>query len=77
MPSITINHDVLSKLFQLNSFEIPAGLEMVLAGVVLPLIYFGSTIMFFSTPQTIPTIFVTACSTLCIALGIGIFVRNR
>ena len=53
-----------------------AGLEMVLAGVVLPLLYFGSTIMFFSTPQTIPTIIVTACSVLCIALGIWIFMRN-
>ena len=53
-----------------------AGLEMVLAGVVLPLLYFGSTIMFFSTPQTIPTIIVTAGSVLCIALGIWMFVRN-
>jgi hypothetical protein len=53
-----------------------AGLEMVLAGIVLPLIYFGSTIMFFSEPKMIPTIIVTACSVLCIALGIWIFVRN-
>jgi hypothetical protein len=53
-----------------------AGLEMVLAGFVLPLIYFGSTIMFFSEPKTLPTIIVTACSVLCIALGIWIFVRN-
>ena len=53
-----------------------AGLEMVLAGIVLPLLYFASTIMSFSEPQTIPTIIVTACSVLCIALGIWIFVRN-
>jgi hypothetical protein len=53
-----------------------AGLEMVLAGVVLTLLYFASTIMFFSEPKTIPTIIVTACSVLCIALGIWIFVRN-
>lgn len=53
-----------------------AGLEMVLAGIVLPLLYFGSTIMFFSEPKTIPTIIVAACSVLCIALGIWIFVRN-
>ena len=33
MPSITINHDVLDKLFQLNSFEIPSGVEMVLVGI--------------------------------------------
>ena len=53
-----------------------AGLEMVLAGIVLPLIYFFSTIMFFSEPKTIPTIIVTACSVLCISLGIWIFVQN-
>ena len=53
-----------------------AGLEMVLAGIALPLIYFASTIMFWSDPQAIPTIIVTACSVLCIAIGIWIFVRN-
>ena len=53
-----------------------AGLEMVLAGVVLPLLYFGTTIMFFSEPQTIPMIVVIACSALCIAFGIWNFVRN-
>jgi hypothetical protein len=53
-----------------------AALEIVVAGLVLPLVYFLSTIMFFSEPKTIPTIIVTACSVLCIALGIWIFVRN-
>ena len=53
-----------------------AGLEIVLAGVVLPLLYFASTIMFFSEPQTIPTITVTALGAMCIALGIWVFVRN-
>jgi hypothetical protein len=53
-----------------------AGLEMVFAGVLLPLVYFASTIIFFSEPQTTPTIIVAACSAICIALGIWIFVRN-
>ena len=53
-----------------------AALEMVCAGLVLPFLYFLSTIMFFSEPKTIPTIIVTACSILCIALGIWTFVRN-
>jgi hypothetical protein len=53
-----------------------AGLEMVLGGIVLPLLYFGSTIMFFSEPQAIPIMIVIACSLLCIVLGIWIFVRN-
>lgn len=53
-----------------------AGLELVLAGLILPLLYFGSTIMFFNDPKPIPTIVVTACSVLCIALGVWVFVRN-
>ena len=53
-----------------------AGMEMVLAGVVLPLLYFASTIMFFNEPKMLPTIIVMACSIVCITLGIWIFVRN-
>jgi hypothetical protein len=54
-----------------------ASLEMVLAGIILPLLFFGSTMMFFNEPETLPTLIVTACSVLCIGLGIWIFVRNR
>jgi hypothetical protein len=54
-----------------------AALEIVLAGLALPVVYFLSTIMFFSEPKTVPTVIVTACSVLCIALGIWIFARNR
>ena len=54
-----------------------AALEIVLMGLVLPAVYFLSTMMFFSEPTTIPTIIVTACSVLCIAAGIWIFARNR
>ena len=53
-----------------------AGMEMVLAGIVLPLLYFASTIMFFNELQMLPTIIVMACSIVCITLGIWIFVRN-
>ena len=53
-----------------------AGLEIVLAGFALPFLYFASTIMLFNEPTAIATTIVTACSLLCIALGIWIFVRN-
>jgi hypothetical protein len=53
-----------------------AALEIILAGFVLPLLYFVSTVMFFNEPKTIPTIIVSACSILCIALGIWILARN-
>jgi hypothetical protein len=54
-----------------------AGLEIFVAGLALPLVYVVSSIMFFSEPKTVPMIIVTACSILCFALGIWIFVRNR
>jgi hypothetical protein len=53
-----------------------AALEIVVAGLALPVVYFLSTIMFFSEPKVIPTIIVTAFSILCITLGIWLFVRN-
>jgi sterol desaturase/sphingolipid hydroxylase (fatty acid hydroxylase superfamily) len=53
-----------------------AGLEIVLAGLALPFLYFTSTIMLFHEPTAIATMIVAACSLLCIVLGIWIFVRN-
>ncbi|SRR6266581_826558 len=53
-----------------------AALEIIVAGFTLPLLYFISTVIFFSEPTMIPTIIVTACSIWCIALGIWIFARN-
>jgi hypothetical protein len=41
-----------------------AGLEIIVAGLALPLLYFVSTIMLFNEPKTPPTIIVTACSLL-------------
>jgi hypothetical protein len=52
-------------------------LEIILAGLALPLLFLFSTVMLFNEPKTIHMIIVTACSILCIALGIWIFVRNR
>jgi hypothetical protein len=54
-----------------------AGLEIVLAGIVLPFLYFASTFILFSEPRTVPTIIVTVCSILCIVLGIWVFARDR
>lgn len=54
-----------------------AALEIVFTGLALPAVYFLSTMMFFSEPKMVPTIIVTACSILCITLGIWIFARNR
>jgi hypothetical protein len=52
-------------------------LEIVIVGLALSLLYLVSTVMLFNESKTIPMIIVTACSILCITLGIWIFVRNR
>lgn len=54
-----------------------AALEIMVAGLALPLLYLVSTVLLFNEPKTIPMIIVSACSVLCIALGIWIFARNR
>ena len=53
-----------------------AGLEMVGAGLVLPLLYLASTVMMFNEPGTFGMIIVGAISIACIAVGIWIFLRN-
>ena len=53
-----------------------AGLEMIVAGFALPLVYFISTVIFFNEPKTVPTVIVSACSILCIAIGVWVFARN-
>ena len=53
-----------------------AGLEIVLAGVILPLLYFGSTMLLFSEPKVTALTIVTISSILCIVLGIWVFGRN-
>lgn len=54
-----------------------AALEIIVAGLALPLFYLVSTVMLFNDFKTLPTIIVSACSVLCIVVGIWIFVRNR
>jgi hypothetical protein len=54
-----------------------AALEIMVAGLVLPVLYMISTVMMFNEPKTIPTIVVSTCSLLCFAVGIWMFVRNR
>jgi sterol desaturase/sphingolipid hydroxylase (fatty acid hydroxylase superfamily) len=54
-----------------------AGLEIIGAGVLLPLLYVLSTVMMFNDFKPVPTFILTACSLLLISFGIRILVRNR
>lgn len=53
-----------------------AGLQIILAGILLPFLYLVSNVFMFSEPKPLALTIVTACSIACIALGIWIFVKN-
>ncbi len=53
-----------------------AGLEIIIAGLILPVVYFISTVIFFNEPKAVSMVIVSVCSVLCIAVGIWIFARN-
>ena len=53
-----------------------AGLEIIIAGMVLPFLYFVPTFMMFNEPKMLPMIIVGVCSVICIGLGIWILARN-
>ena len=53
-----------------------AGLEIILAGFVLPLVYFGLGIVFFTQPSTLEIVVVGLLSVLSIGGGIWVLARN-
>ena len=60
-----------------RSSNIHAGIELILLGVILPLIYFASSLMMFNEPTTKGTVLVGAGSVLLIGLGVTAIWRNR
>ncbi|MBI4729995.1 MAG: hypothetical protein HY775_10945 [Acidobacteria bacterium] len=54
-----------------------AALELILAGLVLPLVYVALTVMMFNDLKTLPMLLVGAGSVTCVGLGIWAFLRNR
>jgi hypothetical protein len=57
--------------------DITAGLELILLGIGLPLLYVALTVMFFNNFTAMATILVFAGSALCIGLGVAGIWRNR
>jgi hypothetical protein len=54
-----------------------AGMQMILAGVVVPLLYLGSTIFMFNEPTARGMVISLSLSLLLIGLGITAIVRSR
>jgi hypothetical protein len=57
--------------------NIHAGIELLLLGIVLPLIYIAITVMLFNTFDTVMNVLVFAASVLCIGLGLTAIWKNR
>jgi len=53
-----------------------AGVEIILAGMILPVLYMLSKVMMFNEPTTLGLMIVGACSLACFCLGIWVIVRN-
>lgn len=57
--------------------NIHAGIELILMGIVLPLLYVAGTVMFFNNFSRAATTVVCAGSAFCIGLGVAAIWRNR
>lgn len=57
--------------------NIYAGVELILLGIVVPIVYFGGTVMFFNTPTTTGTVLSLGGSLLLVGLGATAIWRNR
>jgi hypothetical protein len=57
--------------------NIQAGLELILLGIGLPMLYVAGTVMFFNDFTAVATILVVAGSALCLGLGVTGIWRNR
>jgi hypothetical protein len=53
-----------------------AGLEIILAGVVLPIVYFGLGVVFFTEPSALEIVVVGLLSVLSVGGGIWILAKN-
>ena len=53
-----------------------AGMEIILAGLVLPLLYIAAKVMMFNEPTALGMVIVGGCSLACIVLGIWVIVRS-
>lgn len=57
--------------------DIHAGVEMILMGIALPVVYIGGTVMFFNTPTMLGTVLSLGGAVLLIGLGATAIWRNR
>lgn len=66
----------VEKTRQRRRSSLMAGMEIILAGMVLPLLYIAAKMMMFNEPTTLGMVIVGACTLACIFFGIWVIVRN-
>ena len=64
------------KVRQRRRASLMAGIEMILAGMILPLLYLAAKLMMFNEPTTLGMVIVGGCSLACIGLGIWVIGRS-
>ena len=64
------------KTRQRRRANLMAGIEMIFAGLVLPLLYLLAKVMMFNEPTTLGLFIVLLCSLACIGLGVWVIVRS-
>jgi hypothetical protein len=64
------------KARQRRRANLMVGIQIILAGLVLPFLYLISKVMMFDEPTPLGMIIVAACSVACLGLGIWIIVRS-
>jgi NADH:ubiquinone oxidoreductase subunit K len=57
--------------------NIHAGIELILLGIVVPIVYFSSTVMMFNSPSALGMTIAIGTSAVLIGLGITAIWRNR
>jgi hypothetical protein len=65
------------KARQRRRASLMAGMQIILAGLALPLLYLASKVMMFDEPTPLGMIIAAACSLACVGVGIWVIVRNR
>jgi uncharacterized membrane protein YqjE len=74
LPTIELSEE--EKARRRRRANLMAGFEMILAGLILPLLYLASKVMMFNEPTTLGLIIVGSCSLACIGLGGWVIARS-
>jgi uncharacterized membrane protein YqjE len=74
LPTIELSEE--EKARRRRRANLMAGFEIILAGLVLPLLYLASKVMMFNEPTTFGLIIVGSCSLTCLGLGGWVIARS-